>query len=110
MPKALDPLNVNERLYKQLAKVLDDLEANSDDYTTPQRINALIAIARVQGAFMALRKEDLNDRDTGSTVRKYSKTFAANAARGRKTNTRPVESEPDAFQWNDSDDDPTDAA
>ena len=84
-----DPLNVNVRLYRQLGKLLDDMEkADRDETMTfPQRVSALIAVGRVQKMFADLRKADLNV-GAGSAVAKYSAAFAAgNAARGRAPNT-----------------------
>lgn len=83
-----DPLNVNVRLYRQLGKLLDDMEkADRDETMTfPQRVSALIAVGRVQKMFADLRKADLNV-GAGSAVAKYSAAFAApNAARGRAAN------------------------
>jgi hypothetical protein len=91
MAKTADPLNINARLYKQLGKLLDDMErADRDDTMTfPQRISALIAVGRVQKIFVDLRKGDLYDGSAGSAVRKYSEAFARpHAARGGKANPR----------------------
>ena len=90
-PKTADPLNINARLYKQLGKLLDDMEAADRDNTMtfPQRISALIAVGRVQKIFVDLKKGDLYDGSAGSTVRKYATAFArTDAARGRKTGGR----------------------
>lgn len=88
MATDLDPLKVNERLYRQIARLLDQLEAadTEDGITIPQRINALIAVGRVQIMFANLRKAAANESgDPGSEVRKYTQAFAAkaNGARGR---------------------------
>jgi hypothetical protein len=91
MTKTADPLNINARLYKQLGKLLDDMErADRDETMTfPQRISALIAVGRVQKIFVDLRKGDLFDGTAGSTVRKYAAAFARpHAARGGKANSR----------------------
>ena len=76
-----DPLNVNQRLYGQIGKLLDDLEAadRDDKMTMPQRISALIAIGRIQTIFQGLKKGDY-DGSAGSTVRKYAAAFAKPAA------------------------------
>ena len=91
MPTALDPLNVNERLYRQIARLLDQLEAGDteDGITIPQRINALIAVGRVQIMFANLRKAAANESgDPASEVRKYSQAFAkAGGARRGKANS-----------------------
>ena len=86
-----DPLDLNGRLYKQLGKLLDDMEsADRDDrMTMPQRISALIAVARVQVLFNTIRKGSIDDGTAGSTVRKYAAAFAQPAAaRGGKGNPR----------------------
>ena len=87
-----DPLNVNARLYKQLGKLLDDMESmdRDDTMTFPQRLNALIAVGRVQVIFANLRKADARDPiDAGSSVRKYSAAFEKpHAARGGKARAR----------------------
>jgi hypothetical protein len=95
-----DPLNVNARLYRQVSKLLDDLEAppvkrgrgkdakEEDAVTMRERIAALTAIARIQTIFIQLRAEDNPDeRRAGSAVRRYSGAFK-NAAGGRKTGGR----------------------
>ena len=90
MAKTLDALKINERLYKQLGKLLDDLEDadNTIGVTIPQRIAALKAIGSVQLMFMSLRKEESEISDVGSAVRAYSRTFQANAdAAGRRAAT-----------------------
>jgi hypothetical protein len=85
--KNLDPLSVNNRLYKQIARLLDQLEAKDSEITIPQRINALIAVGRVQIMFSNLRKAESRERDdagAGSEVRKFEAAFArTNASRRR---------------------------
>ena len=88
-----DPLNINARLYKQLGRLLDDMEAADRDerMTMPQRIQALIAVGRIQVLFNSIRKGAVDDGSAGSTVRKYAAAFAgSNAARRRTANARPV--------------------
>lgn len=102
-----DPLNVNARLYKQLGKLLDDMEAADRDerMTMPQRIQALIAVGRIQVLFNTIRKGSIDDGSAGSAVRKYAAAFAgSHAASRRKSNARPV-----AVDYG-GDDDPSDAA
>lgn len=95
----LDPKNVNGRLYDQIDILLSYLEerdaAAEDDgvrVTLKERIAVLIAIARIQVAFVGLRKEKTPDDDVpGSAVRKYATAFANDARRrtkpvGRRTN------------------------
>ena len=82
-----DPLNINKRLYNQIGKLLDDLESADRDevMTTPQRIQALIAVGRVLTIFAALRKGDFDYGNTGSAVRKYAQAFQqANHGAGRR--------------------------
>jgi len=86
--KTLDPLSINERLYKQVGHLLTQLEDedNAVGVTIPQRISALIAIGRIQTIFMGLRKEE-EPGHVGSKPQQYSRTFKENAARGRKKAT-----------------------
>lgn len=91
MAHDLDPLNVNQRLYRQIARLLDDLEKadTEEGITIPQRINALIAVGRVQIMFANLRKAAANESgDPGSEVRKYTQAFAkTNGARRGKASS-----------------------
>ena len=85
---ARDPLDLNWRLYKQLGKLLDDMEAadRDDKMSMPQRISALIAVGRVQKMFIDLRKGDLN-AGAGSAVSKYAAAFQTpHATSGRNFN------------------------
>lgn len=86
-----DPKNINGRLYEQISRLLDDMErADADETMTfPQRINALIAVGRVQIMFAGLRKAEARESGSaGSSVRKYAAAFAKgpNAASRRKAN------------------------
>lgn len=111
--KASDPLDINARLYRQVGKLLDDMEAadRDDTMTFPQRIAALIAVGRVQKMFADLRKAEFN-AGAGSRVAQYAAAFAApNATGGGKADARPatvvfLDPERDG----DSDDDDPDAA
>jgi hypothetical protein len=109
MTDSSDPLNVNARLYRQIARLLDDLEEEDvkQNLDIKERIAALIAVARIQTVFVALRKEDRGGtRGSGSAVRKYSKAFAANASRGRKATagrTRSAAAELAADDFGDDD-------
>jgi hypothetical protein len=88
-----DPLNINARLYKQLGKLLDDMEAADRDerMTMPQRIQALIAVGRIQVLFNTIRKGSIDDGSAGSAVRKYAQAFSgAHATRRRAASARPV--------------------
>ena len=86
-----DPLDINGRLYKQIGRLLDDLESADRDelMTMPQRIQSLIAVGRILTIFATLRKGDLDYANTGSAVRKYAAAFARpDAARGGKGQPR----------------------
>ena len=92
----IDPLEINVRLYRQISALLEQLE--NDDVDIKVRYMALMAIARMQAVFVALRKEKFDAPDRGSSVRKYAGAFTkqqANAARRRKAPARPAEPEPD---------------
>jgi hypothetical protein len=93
---ALDPLDLNGRLYRQLGRLLDDMEAADRDerMTMPQRIQSLIAIARVQVLFSNLRKAEANDpSNAGVEVRRYAAAFnkSADANRRREADSRAPE-------------------
>jgi hypothetical protein len=78
-----DPLDINARLYKQLGKLLDDMEAAdaAETMTFPQRINALIAVGRVQKMFVDLRKGEFSV-GRGTAIERYAAAFSSpNAAR-----------------------------
>jgi hypothetical protein len=89
MTKDSDPLDINQRLYKQLGKLLDDMEkADADETMTfPQRISALIAVGRVQKMFVDLRKGEF-DVGRGTAIDRYATAFAStDAARRGEDNT-----------------------
>lgn len=113
--KALDPQNINSRLYNQIDILLTQLETG-EHITLKERIAAMIAVARIQVAFVGLRKEKVpDDVVAGSTVRKYATAFANDARRrakgtGRGTATRTAvvpdpEPEPDDLDLTLDDDD-----
>jgi hypothetical protein len=105
-----DPLDVNNRLYKQIARLLDQLEKqdllDENGVTIPQRINALIAVGRIQIMFANLRKaQNVESGATGSAVRKYASAFSrANATRRGAINTRADDSFADGFGGDDGGD------
>lgn len=91
-PKPSDPASVNARLYNQVDKLLDDMEAADRDETMtfPQRINAMIAIGRIMKMFADLRKSEIS-YGAGSAVTRYAAAFAApNAIGGRTANSGTV--------------------
>lgn len=109
----LDPLDVNGRLYKQISRLLEQLEDDEEELgvTVPQRISALIAIGRIQTIFMGLRKEEAPGH-VGSKPQQYSRAFQANAVGRRKKGAGRTRAEPDnvvEFDRGDGDDDATDA-
>jgi hypothetical protein len=99
----LDPLKVNERLYRQCAKVLDELENKKNEITWRERIAGLIAVGRVQTIFMNLRREHLDEPTAGGKVRKYADAFKAHDARGRARSARPDVAERIATDWDEPD-------
>jgi hypothetical protein len=93
MTKSTDPLDINGRLYKQIGRLLDDLESADRDekMTMPQRIQSLIAVGRILTIFASLKKADYDYGNSGSAVRKYAAAFARpDAARGGKGAPRPT--------------------
>jgi hypothetical protein len=82
--KALDPLDLSGRIYKQFGRLLDMLEdpANEKDMSIAQMISALKALQGYD--IIALRRYAPRDTDAapGSQVRKFSKAFQANAGAG----------------------------
>lgn len=105
MAKPVDTLNVNGRLYKQISDLLHQLESDPN-ITVRERIAALVAVGRVQTIFVGLRKENKDDPDAGSAVRKYASAFSKNATgRGKKTARAAAASDDfDAGDWDDDDD------
>lgn len=139
-----DPLQVKERLWKQVSELIKDMEVGDnhdlaqrirkqlDDkrakpetlaarieeelgeeprITMAERIRAMAAIGRIVYAFNAMQLKAASDEPehTGSAVRKYAKSFAANGARGRKAPARPAKpSAPAAFDLDPFADDPDD--
>ena len=87
-----DPLGINRRLYAQVGKLLDDMEAADRDerMTMPQRITALIAVGRIQKMMMDLRKGEFS-AGGGSAVSRYAAAFQTpHAASGGDGYPRPT--------------------
>jgi hypothetical protein len=82
-----DPLGINRRLYAQVGKLLDDMEAadRDDKMTMPQRIGALIAVGRVQKMMLDLRKGEFS-AGGGSAIDRYSAAFQTPHATGGRGN------------------------
>jgi hypothetical protein len=92
-----DYLNINARLYRQVSKLLEQLE-EGEHVTLRERIQALVAVGRVQVIFLNLRKEQLGDDEPGSTIKKYAAAFRKNGPGRRATSARAAarpEPEPD---------------
>jgi hypothetical protein len=87
--RPLDPHNINSRLQNQVATLLTQLE-EGEHVTLRERVQALVAIGRIQIMFVGLRKEKADEPERGSAVRKYAAAFEANDARRRKTGTGPA--------------------
>lgn len=82
-----DPLDVTPRMYQQVAKLLDQLEAQDvldDGVTVPQRIQALIATGRIMKMMQDLRKGSL-DVGAGTAIDKYSAAFQTPDATGGRS-------------------------
>lgn len=111
-PTSADTLSVNARLYRQVSELLLQLETNRH-VTLRERVQALVAIGRIQVLFVGLRKEKGADDTAGSTVRKYAGAFKNDAGR-RAARSRRSEPEPptDWFERPEysDDDEPDDAA
>jgi hypothetical protein len=104
-----DQHNINERLARQVSKLLEQLE-QGEHITLRERFQSLMAIARIQYVFVTLRKEKFDEPAAGASVRKYQTAFSKNDARGRKKIARSAvavrpehEPEPD-WVSDDSDD------
>jgi hypothetical protein len=82
-----DPNNIRGLLYDLCLEYAKDLKA--DDCTLPlkERITVLLGIRHVMASLGLLKESD--DEHAGSAVRRFSKTFAANAAGTRKPHARP---------------------
>jgi hypothetical protein len=107
-----DPLGVNRRLYLQLGKLIDDMEAADRDerMTMPPRIQALIAVARVQKMFVDLRKGEFS-AGGGSAINRYAAAFQTpHAVGGGNDHDRPrvivqFDRSPDPEEFDDDRDD-----
>lgn len=97
-----DPLDITPRLYNQLDRLLDDMEAADRDerMTMPQRISGMIALGRIMKMLQDLKRSELNV-DAGSAVNKYAAAFAPTNDPGsrkplpRSANIVEFDSEPD---------------
>jgi len=107
-PVTADPLDIRPRLYRQLGKLLDDMEAADRDETMtfPQRLNAMLALGRVLVMFSGLRKADadLGGTDPGSKARAYSAAFKAPYGARRRTSGAGSHADDDAGLDQDFDD------
>jgi hypothetical protein len=86
-----DPLDIAPRLYKQLDRLLDDMEAADRDerMTMPQRITGMIALGRIMKMMQDIRKGEFS-AGGGSAINRYAAAFATpDAVGGGDENTRP---------------------
>lgn len=94
--------NINARVYRQIDRVLSDLEELP--IGPRERVAALYVITRIQLAFSTLRKGQSDG--AGSRIKHYASAFKANDARKRKASARPtiagIDDDPDFAD--DSDD------
>lgn len=96
----LDPSDINGRLYKQNALMMDHLE-KAKRMPDDERLKLMAAIGKVQQILMTLRKEHKDDGPAaGSAVRRYASAFAAPVHGGgaQPRDTRPA---PDDDEWDD---------
>jgi hypothetical protein len=79
-----DPRDIAPRLYKQLDRLLDDMESADRDerMTMPQRISGMIALGRIMKMMQDIRKGDLH-AGAGSAVSRYAAAFASPHAASR---------------------------
>lgn len=85
-------LSINDRLTHQIEILLDQMETGELDITFPQRLNALIAIGRIQVMFATLKKvaHYYEQSDTGGAkIREYSSAFDKTAAGARRREAVP---------------------
>lgn len=88
--RIMDPDNLSARLYRQVGVLLTQLEAEDANLkvTMRERVQALVAIGRLQQIFAALRKGLPENERTGSSVRKYATAFSADAGGRRAASAR----------------------
>jgi len=103
-----DPEDVNRRLYHQVSALLSQIEErdSGEKLTMRERVQALIAIGRLQQIFVAMRKGGNDAGGTGSTVKKYAAAFSNAADRGVGNARDRSEPEPDDWFEPGDDDDP----
>lgn len=80
-----DPKNLNGRLYDAMSRLLDTF----DDMTVREQVATVSAIARIQMTWIKIRENANATANSGTTVKRYEKAFAANATRKRKPLARP---------------------
>lgn len=71
-----DPLDIVPRLYKQLDRLLDDMESADRDerMTMPQRISGMIALGRIMKMMQDIKRGELS-AGAGSAINKYAAAF-----------------------------------
>jgi hypothetical protein len=106
-PITADPLDIKPRLYRQLGRLLDDMESadRDDTMTFPQRINSLIAVGRVLVMFSGLRKAEMafGGANPGSKVQRYAAAFAAPDGARQRAPGPGSAAEPDELDAGDGD-------
>ena len=96
-----------------LRERIEEALSKETPITTRERIAALVAIARIQSVFVALRRESNEPGERGAAVRRYAEAFkrpAGNAARRGKGSTRASSAAIDAALADTDDDDEDDPA
>lgn len=94
----LDPKQIGPRLYNQVSALLTQLETG-EHITLKERVQALVAIGRLQQIFLALRKGQPDDERAGSTVKKYATAFSAADAAGRRKAAARSKTRPEPADW-----------
>jgi hypothetical protein len=108
-PKKLDPYNIRPRLMKQVSMLLGQLET-SEHITVRERVQALVAISRIEQIFLMIRIKEPDEPDrSGTVVKKYAAAFA-NADGRRKPHPGSAEPkhEPDDSWFDDVESDDAD--
>jgi hypothetical protein len=100
-------ISIRSRVFNQVGALLTQLE-EGEHVTMRERVQALIAISRIEQIYFMLKlKEQPENEQSGSTVRKYATAFSKDAVSGRAANRR-TEPEPDDWFEHAERDDPDD--
>lgn len=102
-----DTYNIRPRLLRQVSVLLSQLEAGAH-ITLRERVQALVAIGRIEQIFVALKKAEPDESNRGATVTKYATAFTDAASR-RKTGAGAIRAVPEPDDsWFETDDADTD--